>query len=129
MDMLNTKDHQFHFNKVIDHFHGLDILVNNAGRSQRAKWTQIDLSVDKDVFDLDVFSVINLTRIAVRYFESNNQIGHVAVTSSTAGLIGVTNSASYCGAKFAIHVKKTINSLFLLKKTYIFSFHYYAGLL
>lgn len=104
MDMLEVDRHKNHFDKVISHFGKLDVLLNNAGRSQRAKWHEIELTVDKEVFDLDVFSVINLSRIALRYFLENGIKGHLAVTSSVAGLIPATGSPSYTGAKYAINV-------------------------
>jgi dehydrogenase/reductase SDR family protein 7 len=78
-------------------------LVNNAGRSQRANWEEIDLTVDKEMFDLNVFSVLSLSRIAVQYFMKKNE-GHIVVTSSLAGVIPCPYSASYIGAKHAIHV-------------------------
>ncbi|XP_070500749.1 dehydrogenase/reductase SDR family member 7-like [Chironomus tepperi] len=103
LDMLKFAYHQDTFNRVVQHFRGLHILVNNAGRSQRAEWNKIDINVDRELFELDVFSVIHLSRLAVTYFEQNNIKGQLAVTSSTAGLIGAPNSASYTGAKHAIH--------------------------
>ncbi|XP_059619585.1 dehydrogenase/reductase SDR family member 7-like [Phlebotomus argentipes] len=103
MDMLEISRHQQFFDHVLQHFGRLDILVNNAGRSQRANWEDITIKVDQDLFQLDVFSVVNLSRIAVRYFKGANLKGHIAVTSSTAGLIPVPNSASYTGAKHAVH--------------------------
>lgn len=84
-------------------FSQLDILVNNAGRSQRAVWEDIDLAVDKEVFDLNTFSVVSLSRLAVQLFLRQGS-GHVAVTSSLAGILGVPFSASYTGSKHAIHV-------------------------
>lgn len=101
MDMTEIDAHKRNFDAVIKHFGEIDILVNNAGRSQRANFEDIDLSVDRDVFELDVFSIVNLTRIYVRHFKGK---GHVAVTSSSVGMIAVPNSASYTGAKHAIHV-------------------------
>ncbi|CRK98666.1 CLUMA_CG011944, isoform A [Clunio marinus] len=103
LDMLKFAFHQDSFNRVISHFRALDILVNNAGRSQRAEWNKIDINVDRELFELDVFSVIHLSRLAVTYFEQNSIKGQLAVTSSTAGLIGAPNSASYTGAKHALH--------------------------
>lgn len=103
MDMLEISKQQEHFDTVINHFNGLDILVNNAGRSQRAPWELVELSVDRELFELNVFSVINLCRIAVKYFDKINKRGHLAVTSSGAGIVGVPYSPSYCGAKHAIH--------------------------
>lgn len=46
----------------------LDVLVCNSGRSQRAKWVNIEPEVDKALFDVNVFSLVSLARIAVRYF-------------------------------------------------------------
>lgn len=105
MDMLQTDEHQAHLERVLQHFGGqLDVLVNNAGRSQRAKWEDVELSVDRDLFELDVFAVVNLTRVYLRHvLATESKRGHVAVTSSSAGLIGVPNSCSYVGAKFAVH--------------------------
>jgi dehydrogenase/reductase SDR family protein 7 len=78
-------------------------LVNNAGRSQRAIWEENELAVDKAMFDLNVFSVLSLSRIAVQYFMKKNE-GHIVVTSSLAGVMAAPYSASYIGAKHAIHV-------------------------
>jgi dehydrogenase/reductase SDR family protein 7 len=86
-------------------------LVNNAGRSQRANWEEIDLAVDKEMFDLNVFSVVSLSRIAVQYFMKRNE-GHIVVTSSLAGVMPCPYSASYIGAKHAIHVSSYIKMNF-----------------
>uniref|UniRef100_A0A1A9WZZ9 Ketoreductase domain-containing protein n=1 Tax=Glossina brevipalpis TaxID=37001 RepID=A0A1A9WZZ9_9MUSC len=104
MDMLKLEEHEQHFKNVLNHFGHLDVLVNNAGRSQRANWEEIHTQVDRDLFELDVFSVLHLSRIVVRYFlEHNGGRGHIAVTSSVAGLAYVPFSASYCAAKHAIN--------------------------
>jgi dehydrogenase/reductase SDR family protein 7 len=105
LDMLKFAFHQDTFNRVLSHFKRLDILVNNAGRSQRAEWDKIDINVDRELFELDVFSAIHLSRLVVTYFEQYKIDGQVAVTSSTAGYIGAPNSASYTGAKHALHVR------------------------
>lgn len=109
MDMLEIDKHKEHFEKVLTHFDGqLDILVNNAGRSQRAKWEEIDVQIDRDLFELDVFSILNLSRIFVRHIEKYSRKGHLAVVSSLAGVIIAPNSASYVGAKFAINVSLNV---------------------
>ncbi|CAG2115850.1 unnamed protein product, partial [Medioppia subpectinata] len=103
---FNIKDfsvHEKQFNAVIKHFQRLDILVSNAGRSQRASFETIDIEVDKEMFDVNVFGLINLTRIVLRYFLDNHMKGHFAVTSSTAGKLGVPNSGSYTASKHALH--------------------------
>ncbi|KAI4471662.1 dehydrogenase/reductase sdr family member 7-related [Holotrichia oblita] len=102
MDMMDINSHQDYFEQAVQHFGHVNILFNNAGRSQRAMWEEIDMAVDKEMFELNVFSVINLTRVAVKYFNDRGK-GHVAATSSIAGVLGVPFSGTYCGSKFALH--------------------------
>lgn len=104
MDMLKLENHNKRLFDVLNYFGKLDILVNNAGRSQRANWEDIDVQVDRDLFELDVFSVIHLTRLVVKYFvEQAGGNGHIAATSSVAGLLSVPFSATYCAAKHALN--------------------------
>lgn len=108
MDMLDMNSHKKNFDYAVRYFGAVDILLNNAGRSQRANWEDIDMTVDKQMFDLNVFSVVNLTRIAVKYFKERGY-GHVAVTSSLAGVIGAPLSGTYTATKHAIHVSSYCN--------------------
>lgn len=103
--MTDIQSQRKHFLHAVRHFGSVDVLVNNAGRSQRAMWADTELSVDKELFELNVFSVINLTRVALEHFRARG-VGHVAVVSSLAGVIGVPYSGSYTGSKHAIHVNK-----------------------
>ena len=102
MDLVEIDSHQKKFDLALAHFGQIDILLNNAGRSQRAFWESIDLSVDKQLFELNVFSILNLTRIALKYFATRGH-GHVGVVSSLAGVMPVPFSGSYTGSKYAIH--------------------------
>lgn len=111
MDMLDVDAHKRRLDQVVAHFGRVDVLVNNAGRSQRAAWEDVELNVDRELFDLDVFAVVNLTRCYLKYLlgltAGDNKLenhGHVVVTSSGAGLAGVPMSCSYVGAKHALHV-------------------------
>lgn len=101
MDVTAIDKHRAHFQRVLDCFGRLDILVNNAGRSQRANWEDIDIAVDREMFELNVFSVVSLSRIAVQHFRDRKE-GHVVVTSSLAGVMPAPYSASYTGSKHAI---------------------------
>ncbi|CAD6241254.1 GSCOCG00002587001-RA-CDS [Cotesia congregata] len=101
-DVCDYDSHEKSLGYIIKKFGELDILVNNAGRSQRATWEKIDIKVDKDLFDLNVFSAINLSRLAYRYFAEVGS-GHLVVTSSLAGILGVPFSGSYTGSKHALH--------------------------
>ncbi|KAK9297370.1 hypothetical protein QLX08_008932 [Tetragonisca angustula] len=102
LDICDLDKHEPAFNSIIAKFGKLDILVNNAGRSQRALWKDIEVSVDKEMFDLNVFSPIALSRLVAKYFCKMNA-GHFVVTSSIAGITGAPFSATYCATKFALH--------------------------
>lgn len=54
-----------------------------------------------------MFSIVNLSRIAIRYF---NQVGHgqIVATSSIAGIIAAPFSATYDATKHALHVSKQL---------------------
>lgn len=103
MDVLDVEMHSKHFYDAVNHFGQVDILVNNAGRSQRATWEDIESSVHHQMFDLNVHAVISLSQVAVKYFQSKKMSGHIAVTSSIAGIVGVPFSGTYCGTKHAVH--------------------------
>ncbi|XP_043264425.1 dehydrogenase/reductase SDR family member 7 [Colletes gigas] len=102
LDVCDIDNHETAFKHVISKFGKLDILVNNAGRSQRARWEEIELSVDKEMFDLNVFSQVALSRLVAKYFFQVGA-GHFVLTSSFAGLAATPFSATYCGTKHALH--------------------------
>jgi len=52
-DIEKQKQHNYH---VISHFERRDILVNNA------KFKNINIEVDKEIFDINVLSLINLNK-------------------------------------------------------------------
>lgn len=101
LDICNLSLHEKASSDIISKFGKLDILVNNAGASQRAIWENIDMDVDKTMFDLNVFSQIHLSRIVTKYFIEVGQ-GHIVVNCSVAGLCAAPFSATYCATKHAL---------------------------
>ncbi|XP_020287321.1 dehydrogenase/reductase SDR family member 7 [Pseudomyrmex gracilis] len=102
LDISKLDAHEAALEHVINKFGKLDILVQNAGRSQRAWWENIEVSVDREMFELNVFSIVSLSRLAVKYFIQRGG-GHFVITSSVAGILPVPRSATYCGTKHALH--------------------------
>ena len=102
-DIADYASHRACFERVISHFQAIDILVNNAGRSQRAAFENIDINVDEDMFKVNVFGPISLTRIVVNHWKQTNYKGQVAITSSVAGIMAAPYSCTYSGTKFALH--------------------------
>ncbi|XP_024942204.1 dehydrogenase/reductase SDR family member 7 isoform X2 [Cephus cinctus] len=112
MDVVKMESHKPAFRHVIEKFGQIDILVNNVGKSQQGAWENIDLEVDREMFDLNVFSIISLSRIVLRYFISRGH-GHLAVTSSLDVLTSSPFSATYTASKSALHAY--FESLFMEK--------------
>ncbi len=84
----------------------LDVVFLNAGRSQRARWEHTSLDVDRELFDLNVFSAVALARLVIPIFEKNKNGGSFGIVSSVAAKAGPPFSGTYTGTKFALHVRK-----------------------
>lgn len=87
--------------QVMDTFGSIDILINNAGISQRSKCLDTDLPVYQKLLDVDVLGQIALTKVVLPLMVKQGS-GHIAVTSSVAGKVGVKWRTGYCAAKHAV---------------------------
>ena len=101
MDVEEMEEFDNLTKKVIDTFGQIDILFNNAGISQRSFTLETDLSVYKKILDVDLLSVIALTKSVLPYMVKRNS-GHVAATSSVAGIVATPGRSGYAAAKFAL---------------------------
>ncbi|KAK3736827.1 hypothetical protein RRG08_000578 [Elysia crispata] len=101
LDVSQCDTHKDAVQTVIDKFGHIDILLNNAGRGMRGKWWEIDMKVDKDMWELNVLGTVSLTRNVLPHMMKRRQ-GHVAVISSTVGLVAPARCSAYSGAKHAV---------------------------
>lgn len=81
----------------------LTIQVNNAGVAQSGEFENIELSLDKFIFDVNVFGTINLSKICCRYWLQTNQKGHIVVNSSTSAILKNPWASSYAASKAALN--------------------------
>jgi NAD(P)-dependent dehydrogenase (short-subunit alcohol dehydrogenase family) len=84
-----------------DRFGGIDVLVNNAGRGWYGSIEGMDEEAVRRSFDLNVFSVLSVTRAVLPGMRAKRG-GWIVNMSSVAGLRGVTGFGYYSAAKHAI---------------------------
>ncbi|MFC1720286.1 SDR family oxidoreductase [Pseudomonadota bacterium] len=82
-------------------FGRIDMLINNAGISQRSLCIDTDMAVYRKIFEVDVLGQIALTKVVLPLMLEQGS-GHIAITSSVAGKIGVAQRTGYCAAKHAV---------------------------
>ncbi len=102
LDLGEIASHQSKVDTVIDHFGRIDILVNNAGLSYRGIAVETDLSVDRQLMEINYFGTISLTKAVVPHM-LKQQSGQVAITTSIAGKVGTQIRSAYSASKHALH--------------------------
>ena len=80
----------------------VDILINNAGVSQRSYALDTDLQVDRELFEVNFFGAVALTKGILPWMISKGG-GHMVVISSMAGKYGFRMRSSYSASKHALH--------------------------
>jgi short-subunit dehydrogenase len=79
----------------------LDILINNAGLSQRAYAMDTSLQVDRELFEVNYFGAVAVTKCILPWMISQGG-GHIAVISSMAGKYGFRMRSAYSASKHAL---------------------------
>ncbi len=86
---------------AVNTFGSIDVLINNAGISMRALFNSLDLTVIKQVMDINFWGMIYCTKYALPYILKNQ--GSVIGISSVAGFVGLPGRTGYSASKFAMH--------------------------
>ena len=87
--------------KSVEHFGRIDILVNNAGISMRAMFKDLDLSVIRNLMDVNFWGTVYCTKYALPYLLEAK--GSVIGVISIAGFKGLPARTGYSASKFAIY--------------------------
>ena len=80
---------------------GVDIFVANAGVSQRSAAVDTDMSVYREIIDIDLTAQIAATQALLPHVTERGS-GHLLFISSIAGKVGVPMRTAYCAAKFGL---------------------------
>ncbi|MQA84847.1 MAG: mycofactocin-coupled SDR family oxidoreductase [Streptosporangiales bacterium] len=81
---------------------GLDIVCANAGIFTYGVAWEIDEQTWRDVIDINLTGVWHTVKAAVPPMIQRGRSGAIVITSSTAGLKGLTNIAHYVASKHAV---------------------------
>ena len=81
-------------------FKRLDILVNNAGISMRGLFEKTDISVLKQVMDVNFWGTVYCCKYALPYLLQSK--GSIIGVSSIAGYTGLPGRSGYSASKFAM---------------------------
>jgi short-subunit dehydrogenase len=100
-DVSKEEDCENLIKETVKRFGKVDILVNNAGISMRALFKDLDLSVLKQLMDVNFWGTVYCTKYALPYLLETK--GSVVGVSSIAGFIGLPGRTGYSASKFAMH--------------------------
>ncbi len=86
---------------AVDWSGGIDVFVANAGVSQRSRAVDTDMSVYRDIIEIDLISQIAATQALLPHMVERGS-GTFAYISSVAGKVGIPMRTGYCAAKFGL---------------------------
>jgi 3-oxoacyl-[acyl-carrier protein] reductase len=80
---------------------GIDVLINNAGYAYRGEIGALDVAKMKEMFETNVFGLVDLTNRVVPQMKERGQ-GDIVNIASTSGMKGAATATAYAGSKWAL---------------------------
>lgn len=102
LDLSRLDDPQAAARTAEGFFGPIDILVNNAGISQRTSMLESEMTVYRQIMEVDFFAPVALTKALVPGMLERGS-GHVVAVSSVLGHIALARRTAYAAAKHALH--------------------------
>ena len=100
-DVTKESDCKNLIDKTLERFGQIDILVNNAGISMRALFVDLDLSVVKQVMDVNFWGAVYCTKYALPHILKRQ--GSIVGVISVSGYKGLPARTGYSASKFALY--------------------------
>lgn len=85
-----------------DTFSGIDVMFCNAGISQRTSVEDTSMEVVRKIMEINFFAPVAMVKEVLPYMV-NTGGGHIAVTSSIAGVFGFPLRCAYSSSKHAVY--------------------------
>ena len=80
---------------------GVDVLVNNAAYAYRAEIGALDVGRMKEMFDTNVFGLVDVTNRLVPQMKARG-LGDIVNIASTSGMKGAATATPYAASKWAV---------------------------
>lgn len=100
VDVSKEAECQLFIDSVLKTYGKIDILINNAGISMRALFEDTDISVIKELMDINFWGTVYCTKYALPSIKQHK--GIIVGVSSIAGFRGLPGRTGYSASKFAI---------------------------
>lgn len=101
IDLHLPSDYAQEVELVLKHFGKIDILIHSAGISQRASFSEIQPNVFRDIFEVNFFSIVMLTKAVLPAMKAR-KTGNIVAISSVAGKFGTPMRSAYVASKHAV---------------------------
>lgn len=100
VDVSKEADCQQFISDIIQKWGRIDVLINNAGITMRALFEEADLSVIRELMDINFWGTVYCTKIALTSIREHK--GVIVGVSSIAGYRGLPARTGYSASKFAM---------------------------
>ncbi len=102
LDLTKPEGFEDAISQAFSRFGKIDLLFNNAGISQRSYVIDTDISVDRQIMEVNYFGTIALTKAILPRMLAQGG-GHFAVVTSLTGKFGFGVRSAYAASKHALH--------------------------
>ena len=99
-DVSSEEDCRNLIEQAVERFGRIDVLINNAGISMRALFEEVDLSVIRQLMDVNFWGTVYCTKYALPYVLQAK--GSIVGVISIAGYVGLPGRTGYSASKYAI---------------------------
>ncbi|MFM2284939.1 MAG: putative oxidoreductase yxnA [Bacteroidota bacterium] len=100
MDVTQEEQCKALIEATVTQFGTVDVLINNAGITMRALFRDVDLSVLKQLMDVNFWGMVYCTKYAMPHLLKSK--GSIVGMSSVAGYKGLPTRSGYSATKFAM---------------------------
>ena len=108
---VTDDDGQLKLSQLIEELGGLDLFIFNAGSGQAGE--SLDPETEEQTAKTNVIGFVRLTSFVFNFF-SRQGYGHIAVTSSVAGVRGLSHAPAYSASK--AFISRYAESLYIKAK-------------